>query len=226
MSSFLIQSCRWLVVALMLCKVGSALAAEAAAPAKAEAPEHLEAAGEHAEIGHGNAGPKMEDMLEFKSDLAIYTFVVFLLLVAILGKFAWPVIIKALEQRERTIADHIAAAEAQHEQAKKLLAEHEAKLAATAGEVKALLDEARRDAEHVKKSIEADGHKAAKDELDRAVREIHRAKESAVRDLAVVSANVAIDLAQKVIREQLTPEKNNQIVRDAVAKLSAEPSKN
>jgi hypothetical protein len=37
---------------------------------------------------------------------------------------------------------------------------------------------------------------------------------------------MAIDLAQKVIREQLTPEKNNQIVRDAVAKLAAEPSKN
>ncbi len=36
----------------------------------------------------------------------------------------------------------------------------------------------------------------------------------------------AIDLAKKVIREGLTPEKNNQIIREAVAKLAAESSKN
>lgn len=181
------------------------------------------AAHEAQEDEHDVGGP---NPLAFSPDLAVWTAVVFVVLFLVLKKFAWPQITEALEERERKIADTIAAANAQLEEAKRVLAEHQAKLAATAGEVKAMLDEARRDAEHVKKSIEADGHKAAKDELDRALREIHRAKESAVRDLAVVSANVAIDLAQKVIREQLTPEKNNQIVREAVAKLSAEPSKN
>jgi F0F1-type ATP synthase membrane subunit b/b' len=62
--------------------------------------------------------------------------------------------------------------------------------------------------------------------MDRALREISRARDAAVQDLAVSSANVAIDLAKKVIREQLTPEKNNQIIREAVAKLAAESSKN
>ena len=68
----------------------------------------------------------------------------------------------------------IAAADAKLEDAKRAVAEHEAKLAAAAGEVRALLDEARRDAEVTKKSIEAEGQKAAKEELDRAVREIDR----------------------------------------------------
>ena len=62
--------------------------------------------------------------------------------------------------------------------------------------------------------------------MERALREIHRARDAAVQELAVTSANVAIDLAQKIIREQLTPDKSKQIVRDAVAKLAAEPSKN
>ncbi len=56
-------------------------------------------------------------------------------------------------------------------------------------------------------SIEAEGRKAAKDELDRALREIERAKDGAIQDLAVASANVAIDLAGKVIRDKLTAER-------------------
>jgi F-type H+-transporting ATPase subunit b len=164
--------------------------------------------------------------LAFSTDLAIWTLVVFVVLFLVLKKFAWPQITEALEERERKIAATIADANAKLEDAKKLYSEHEAKLAAAAGEVRALLEEARRDADHTKKSIEAEGQKAAKAELDRALREIHRARDAAVQDLAVTSANMAIDLAQKVIREQLTPEKNNQIVRDAVAKLAAEPSKN
>jgi F-type H+-transporting ATPase subunit b len=159
-------------------------------------------------------------------DLAIWTVVVFLVLLFVLGKFAWPQITAALEERERKIVDNIARAEALQNEAKRLLAEHEAKLAAAAGEVRALLEEARRDADHTKKAIEAEGQKAAKEELERALREIHRARDAAVQELAVTSANVAIDLAQKIIREQLTPEKSKQIVRDAVAKLAAEPSKN
>jgi F-type H+-transporting ATPase subunit b len=224
--SLLMRICRLLFVALLLTKAAYVFAAESAAPAVEIAGAEHGAATHQGELGHGNAGAKLEDASEFKSDLAIYTFVVFILLLAILGKFAWPTIIKALEERERTINDHIAAAEARHEDAKRLLAEHEAKLAAAAGEVRALLEQARRDADHTKKSIEAEGQKAAKEELDRALREIHRARDAAVQSLAVASANMAIDLAQKVLREQLSPEKNSQIVREAVAKLSAEPSKN
>jgi F-type H+-transporting ATPase subunit b len=186
-----------------------------------------------AELEHANAKQAeatehadSPNPLAVDPDLAIWTAVIFLLLLFVLGKFAWPQITAALEERERKIADNIAAAEARYNEAKRVLAEHEAKLAAAAGEVRALLEEARRDADHTRKSIEAEGQKAAKEELDRALREIHRARDAAVQELAVTSANVAIDLAQKVIREQLTSEKSNQIVRDAVARLSAEPSKN
>ncbi len=152
---------------------------------------------------------------------------VFVLLFLILKTFAWPQIVAALEERERKIADNIAAAEARHEDAKRLLAEHEAKLAAAAGEVRELLEEARRDAEHTRKSIADKGHQDAQNELARALREIDRAKDAAVQELAVASANVAIDLARKVVREKLTPAEQNQIVRDALGKLAAaSPSKN
>jgi F-type H+-transporting ATPase subunit b len=188
-----------------------------AAAEHAEAPAHAEAT----EAKQGDPNP-----LAIDPDLAIFTGVIFIALFLVLRTFAWPQITAALEERERKIADNIAASEALHADAKRLFAEHEAKLAAAAGEVRALLDEARRDAEHTKKSIELEGQKAAKDELDRALREIHRARDASVQDLAVSSANMAIDLAQRIIREKLTPETNNQIVREAIAKLAPQPSNN
>jgi F-type H+-transporting ATPase subunit b len=216
MRKFMRISVRHLVVATTLMFLLSAGLSSIGAE-----PEHGKAKQAEAEGQAESPNPLAVD-----PDLAIWTAVVFLLLMFVLGKFAWPQITAALEERERKIADNIAAAEARHNDAKRLLAEHEAKLAAAAGEVRALLDEARRDADHTKKAIEEEGKKAAKEELDRALREINRARDAAVQDLAVSSANVAIDLAQKIIREKLTPETNNQIVREAVAKLAPQPSNN
>src|SRR4051812_14267749 len=121
-----------------------ALAQEEPATEGATAEHH---AGGHHDPGHGNAGAGLESMTEVRTDLAVYTFAVFLVLLAILSFTAWPKISKALLEREKRIEANIAAAEAKHEEAKRLLAEHEARLATAAGEVRALMEEARRDAE-------------------------------------------------------------------------------
>lgn len=210
-----------LALAAALATVRTALAQENAEEAQAVA--EAEEAGvdaSHAESGGPNP-------LAVDPDLAIWTVVVFVLLFAILRVFAWPQIAAALDERERKITDNIAAAEARLADAQRVLAEHEAKLSAAAGEVRALLEEAQRDAEHTRKSIEEKGRQSAKDELDRALREIDRAKNGAIESLASASANVAIDLARKVIKGKLTNEEQNQIVRDAVGKLATTaPSKN
>jgi F-type H+-transporting ATPase subunit b len=201
-------------VAIVAVRVPAVVAAEAEAPKAAH-----ESAGEEKS---GDPNP-----LSIDPDLAIWTGVVFLVLFGVLRAFAWPQITQALEERERKIADNIAAAQAQNDEAKRLLAEHEAKLAATAGEIRDMLDEARRDADATRKRIEAEGQKAAKDELDRAVREIGRARDAAVQELAIASANVAVDLARGVVQSDISPDRQKQLVRDALSKLSATaPSKN
>jgi len=165
--------------------------------------------------------------LVFDPDLAIFSAIVFLILVFVLGKFAWPQIAAALDERERSIADNIAGAQAKHDEAKRMLEAHEAKLAAAASEVRELLEEARRDAEHTKNRIVAEAKQAAQEESTRAIREVKVAKDVAMQELAITSANLAIDLAGKVVREQLSKEKRDQIVREALGKLATtEPSQN
>jgi F-type H+-transporting ATPase subunit b len=177
---------------------------------------------------HGTAaadgGP---NPLAVDPDLAIWTAVIFLLLLAVLGKFAWPQIAAALDARERGIEENIAAAKATNEEAKRLFGEHEARLAAAAGEVRALLEEARRDAEATRSRILSEAQNERQQELQRALREIKQAKDGAIQELAVTSANVAIELARKVVREKLTADEQSMLVRSALDKLAATaPSEN
>jgi F-type H+-transporting ATPase subunit b len=165
--------------------------------------------------------------LAIDPDLAIWTLIVFLLLFAVLAKFAWPQIAAALDERERSIADNIAAAEAKHKEAAQMLVVHETRLNAAATEVRDMLDEARRAAEQTKNRIVAEAKQAAQEESARAIREVELAKNAAMQELAVTSANLAIDLASKIVREQLTKEKQDQIVREALSSLATtKPSRN
>jgi F-type H+-transporting ATPase subunit b len=165
--------------------------------------------------------------LGFDPDLAICTVIVFGLLFFLLGKFAWPAISAALVEREKRIEDNIAEAEEKHEQAKQLLAQHEAKLAKAADEVRQLLEEARRDAENTKAQIVAEAKQAADKERDRALRDVERATDIALKSLAESSANLAVNLAGKVVQQNITPEQQAQLVREALSTLStASPSNN
>src|SRR5262245_60828202 len=105
-----------------------------------------ESGASHAAHGEAEHEPDRNPMA-FDPDLAIFSAIVFLILMGVLGYFAWPSIAKALDERERKITDNIASAEARLKDAQRVLSEHEAKLAAAAGEVREMLDEARRDAD-------------------------------------------------------------------------------
>jgi F-type H+-transporting ATPase subunit b len=226
----------WLTMAALVLTLGggrTGMAQPDGADTEPAAESHEEhAAGEHGphghhELGHGNATAALEDPAEFRTDLAIYTFIVFLVLLAILSMAAWPKISTALAEREKRIEAAIADALAKQEEGKRLLAEHEAKLASAAGEVRAMLEEARRDAEATREQIVADARVAAAHERDRAVREIDAASAQAMKNIAETSANMAVELAGKVIRESVNPAKQQELVRAALAQMNASsPSNN
>ena len=78
-----------------------------------------------------------------------------------------------------------------------------------------------------KNRIVAEARQAADQQRDRAVREIDAAKGAAMQDLAVTSANLAIDLARQVVRQELSAETQNKLVRDAMGRMAAvKPSEN
>ena len=157
------------------------------AHAAAESAPHGDAQGASHE---GNVNP-----LEVNPDLAIFTLIIFVVLLIVLTKFAWRPIAEALDQREKSMAEELEAARRNHEESQQLLKEHEKKLAHTAEEVRGMLEGARREAELQKQSILDEAQRAAQAEKHRAVREIDAAKNNALEALARTSVDQAVGLA-------------------------------
>ena len=181
---------------LVLCAAAAPLAAQdeghAAETGEAEAPAEA-----HDE--HGGASGQVNPVA-IDPDLAIFTALVFLLLLAILGKFAWRPIIDALDRREQAVAEQIASAQAMRDEAQRMLAEHQAQLAGAAEQVKQMLDQARREADLTKQQVIAEAQQAAAAEKRRALSEIDAAKNSALSELAERTVDSALGLASKIVR--------------------------
>jgi F-type H+-transporting ATPase subunit b len=175
------------------------------------------------DLTHAGGSTEMENPAAFAVDMALYSFVVFLILVGILWMFAWGPITKALDAREEGILAKINDATAASEKAQATLAEYQAKLDAGAEEVREMLAEARRDAEATKARITADAEAVAAKERQRAIDDIHRAKEGALQELAELSATQAVELAQGIVGRQITGEDHSRLVQEAVERL---PSSN
>jgi F-type H+-transporting ATPase subunit b len=198
----------------------TAMAGGAADATKAEA-DHSDAAhgGDHG-AGHGGAahsGPPSP--LAFNPSLAIWTLVVFTLLLAVLYKFAWGPISQALDLREKKIADNIAAAEQANLDAKRMLADYEAQLAGAYEKVRGIMEEARRDAETTAKQIEADAHARAAADIERGKHEIETATAQALKELAETSANLAVDLAGRIVNSKLNAADHASLITQALSKF-------
>ena len=149
-------------------------------------------------------------------DLAIWTAVVFLVLLAVLGKFAWGPLAAGLEKREQGIADQISQAEAANRQAKDLLAQYEERLNAAKDEVRGILEAARRDAERVGQELidRAKGEAAA--EQQRAIKQIDAATASAMKEIADQAASLAVELAGKIVGAKLNANDHARLIEQAV----------
>ncbi|MDZ4819275.1 MAG: F0F1 ATP synthase subunit B [Planctomycetota bacterium] len=212
----------------LLCSALSGSRLEAAAAVDAEQSAHPEH-GDHAE-GHTHIGAPTGDdasnIAEIRSDLAFFSFIVFLILLAILYKFAWGPIAAALERREHNIAENIAAAQRAGDDARAMLAQYEKKLSLAAEEVRGILEEARRDAEGTKQEIIAEAKAAAQLEHDRLIRDVNTAKSQALKEISETSVNLAVDLAGKLVKAKLSAEEHAGLVNDALTRFAAEPSRN
>lgn len=169
-----------------------------------------------ADEGHGTANT---NPLSFDPDLSIFTAIVFGLLLLVLYKFAWGPIIAGLEKREHGIAEHIAGAQKSHDDAKALLAQYEARLAQAQDEVRSLLDQGRRDAETLHEEILAKARAEAEAERNRSKREIELAKDQALHELVNSSANLAVDLAGKIVKAKLNRDEHAALIAESLAKF-------
>jgi F-type H+-transporting ATPase subunit b len=165
----------------------------------------------------GEGGAAEINPMAWNSDLAVWTAVVFLLVLAILWVFAWKPITSGLDKREQRIHDEIASAEKAHADAQQLLADYQKRLADTGEEVRKMLEAARRESERQGQEIVAAARAAAEVEKQRGLNEIERATAGALKELADRSAALAVDLAGQIVGARLDQASHARLIERAVA---------
>jgi F-type H+-transporting ATPase subunit b len=135
--------------------------------------------------------------------LLIWTLLAFLVVFYILGKFAWPAIIKGLKDREKSITDSLATAERVKEEMAQLKSEHEELLAKAREERAALL----KDARETRDRIVGEAKEQAKVEAGKIVADAQAAieaqKMAALTDVKNQVGKLVIEVSEKVLRREL-----------------------
>ncbi len=181
---------------------------------------HPAPAAHPAETGHTAPHAEPPGPIDWSTDLALWSLIVFVLFVAVLKTFAWGPLSSALDARERKIKSDIASAEEARIKAEKMLAEYQAKLAAAQDEILKTLAEARRDAEHTRQDILAQAEKEVSATKDRALLEIERTKDHALNELFNHMSGAVANATERVLGRALTAADQERLIGDALAEYS------
>jgi F-type H+-transporting ATPase subunit b len=150
---------------------------------------------------------------------ALTTLVIFIILVAVLGRFAWGPIASGLQAREERIRKDIADAEAARARAEATLREYNTKLASAEEEVRALIARATADGERVANNIRIQAQQEAEDIKNRATRDIEQSRKQAIAEIYQTAADIATDMAEKILRRTVNREDQRELLGRSLEQL-------
>ncbi|MEH7344308.1 F0F1 ATP synthase subunit B [Bacillus sp. JJ1532] len=146
----------------------------------------------------------------------LFQLVMFIVLMALLKKFAWGPLMGIMKQREEHVAGEIEAAEQSRQEAKKLLEEQRNLLKQAREEAQGLIESAKKQGDLQREEIIT----AARTESDRikesAKLEIEQQKEKAVAAIREQVASLSVLIASKVIEKELSTEDQDKLINEYI----------
>jgi len=134
----------------------------------------------------------------------------FAAVIYILGRFAWPAITKGLKEREESIRDALSAADKAREEMEMMKVDNEKFIRKAKEERDGILNEARK----VKEKLIEDAKVRANEEANRIVENakerIQNEKKAALIDLKNEIASLSIEIAEKVLQDELKDKKRQE----------------
>ena len=146
----------------------------------------------------------MEQLIEeFSLWLFFWQILLFVALVFLLWRYAWKPILNAVNDREEGIKNALAAAEEAKKEMQNVTADSEKLLKEARAERETMLKEAR----DIKDKIVADAKELAQVEGDKLIKQaqatIESEKKAAVTDIKNQVAELSVEIAEKIIKDQL-----------------------
>jgi len=150
--------------------------------------------------------------------LVFWTSISFLLLVFILGKYAWKPILNAVKDREQSINEALESAEEARKEMQNLKSANEQILKEARGEREKLL----KDAHDIKSKMISDAKTEAQQQAEKMISQaresINNEKHAAITDLKNQVAELSIDIAKKVVAQELSSKAKHEALIENLLK--------
>jgi len=143
---------------------------------------------------------------------ALFTLITFLILLALLKKYACGPLKSIMDEREETINKDIDDAQAAKVNAKKLEEENRDILKKTQEEVQTILDDAKHQAKVQQEQIISDANVKANGLIQSAQAEIQQEKQRAIADINNRVSELSVLIASKVINKEISEQDQKELV--------------
>ncbi|MCL6572964.1 MAG: F0F1 ATP synthase subunit B [Bacillus sp. (in: Bacteria)] len=152
----------------------------------------------------------------------LFQLVMFIILMALLKKFAWGPLMGIMKDREAHVAGEISAAENSRQEAKKLLEEQRALLKEARTDGQNLIESAKKQGELQREEIIALSREEAERMKESAKVEIEQQKEKAVAAIREQITSLSVLIASKVIEKELTASDQEKLINDYIQEAGEE----
>ncbi len=161
----------------------------------------------------------METLLnDFSPGLFFMQLAILVILIVLLGKFAWKPILNSLEERESGIEGALEAAENARKEMQNLQADNEKLLKQAREEREAMMKEAREISEKLISDAKEEAKESSAKLLENAQATIAQEKSAALAEIKKEVAHLSIGIAEKVIKKELTSKKEQLDLVEGILK--------
>lgn len=151
--------------------------------------------------------------------LTVATFVLFLIFATVLGKLGWGPLLKTIEDREKSVRDHVEGAHKANSEAAALLEKHKQMVQETLKERDEIMKRALKEADSLKAELVEKARAEGEQLVKRAKDQIEREKSLAIQELRTQVADIAVEAASKIVKSSLTPDAQKKLVSDYITNL-------
>ena len=157
-------------------------------------------------------------MVELNGTLLI-SILNFIILVAVLAHFCYKPMLKVMDDRRNKIRNDLDSAA--RSSAAKLKSDLEAELANAQVAAQGIVDKAVKEAKVQAQAQIDEAHAAIEREKVQAAKQIERERKDALEDLKTQVAALSCDIASKIISKNMTPDTNDRLIAESIARLDA-----
>lgn len=164
-------------------------------------------------------------LVQLDPGLFIWTIATFLVLVALLAKFAWRPLLQALEERQASIRRSLDDAQQARQELERVQHESAQMIARARVEAAAIVSQSRSDAERLRQELRESARAEAAAILRNAERQIELQTLQAVRQIRGEAVELSVMIAEKLIGRHLTTEDNERLIQQTIDQFDTERSR-